>query len=491
MPPKSALRHIGAALLAAQTLVAPSFAQISPQELWDTWQNAAKAAGQTLIAANETFAGDTLRLGGVTLAGVSGGATVLANLDEILMQDQGDGSVLVTMSDEFPIEMTLPPNDPTGNEVQINLILSSPDLRLVATGDPASLRHALSAAQISLKLDRISGAPDLTLDTTLSGVVGDYLTSAEGSSAFDGTTTIQGLAMAAIGADPAQGGELRLTLAMQGIELQSSGGLLALMAAGLPPDLVTTFAGQSATTSQSAQFEAELTDGAARTTFAGTAGPASINRSIKGGVMTYSAAQQNLRVSINTPEFPFGDLAFDLAEFGVNLTAPVAQDIGLQPFAAQLKLDALALPAQVWALLDPMGALPHQPATLNIALNGEADTAAQQDVTNQLQNLTLSEFRLQLAGAEVMATGFGQFAPSTDGLPNPTAQIDVTLLGVNALMGKLVQGNIAAPEILTFPRMVLAMLATPAADGSDSYRSQIEIRDRAIFANGQILHQME
>ena len=71
------------------------------------------------------------------------------------------------------------------------------------------------------------------------------------------------------------------------------------------------------------------------------------------------------------------------------------------------------------------------------------------------------------------------------GMPAPTGQIDLKLVGGNTLMDKLVaMGLLPEDQAMGF-RMMLSMFAN--ATGEDELSSVLEFKDGGFFANGQRL----
>ena len=57
-------------------------------------------------------------------------------------------------------------------------------------------------------------------------------------------------------------------------------------------------------------------------------------------------------------------------------------------------------------------------------------------------------------------------------------------------MDKLVAAGFLQADQLMMPRMMLAMVGLPDPAGGDALISKIEIKDKAVFANGQKLYDM-
>jgi hypothetical protein len=480
------------ALMAAHAIAAPAMAQITPEDVWQNWQVASAAMGQTLIAASTSREGATLTISDVTIASANDGVTVQGNLDQILMQDQGDGTVLVTMPPQYPLRMTMPSD--TAQPTQLDILIAQEDFTMLASGAPNELRYDLTAPTVTVTLARIEGqdtsAANLTVTATLSDISGSYTTRSDaGAMTADTDIAVAGLALAVIGANAADQSELRLTAAMLGLGVKATGALMG----AISPVSVAMLNSTSDLRSDQVEFDLEIVDPLGATTIKGTGAEGMVSAKIAEGAMQYSTSQNMLNVVVNAPTIPLPDLGITLQQAAISVMSPLIPTDTAEPFAFEVALRNLALSDQLWAIFDPTAALPRDPINLVIETEGMAKInsgAAGQAYPAEVETLNLKTLEMNIAGAELSGSGQTTFAPDEGGTPNPSGVFDLSLLGANGLMGKLVDGGFLSVEALTFPRMMLAMVATPAADGSDSYSAKIEIRDKAVFANGQMLHQM-
>ena len=184
-------------------------ADVTPEEVWQNWQDLGTAAGQTITAGAVNLDGDTLVVEDVTTAYAKDGATVEATIDEINFLDLGDGTVEVTMSDSYPIEMTLPAE--AGKEgatpTDISIEVSQPGLEIIVGGSTSETSYEFTAPTLGIKIVSIEGvdaaAIDLTFDITMSGVDGSYMVAGEtDAKTLDSTLNLQSMALVVIGADP-------------------------------------------------------------------------------------------------------------------------------------------------------------------------------------------------------------------------------------------------------------------------------------------------
>ncbi len=481
----------------------PALADVTPEEVWQNWQDTSAAMGQTVVAASAVRNGDTLTIDTVTIASAANGVTTEGSIAQILMQDQGDGTVLVTMSPDYPLKMRLPPAEAGKPEVQLNILITQTDLQMLASGDPDAISYDLSAPSVKMKLDRIEGAAgqaaNLTVDATMTDIAGSYTTSkTDAGLSADSDLTAGGLAMAFVGSDPAQKSEFRATASMTDLAMKTSGALLdAAAAAGGAPELLAQMNSQTAVSAQTTEFTLEVDEPSGKTTLAGTMGLSDTSVNIVEGVMGYVASQSAVAVTINAPTIPVPDVAITMDKAAIAFKSPIAPSDEAKPFAFSTNLENLALSDDLWAMFDPTAALPRDPINLVIDTEGTTKLSAMPTDPNaapmmpaELETLNLKELRLSVAGAELAGAGTSTFTPDASGIPNPNAKLDFTLIGANGLMDKLVASGLISSDMLTFPRMMLAMVASPMTDGSDGYTSTIEVKDKAVSANGQVLYQL-
>lgn len=99
--------------------------------------------------------------------------------------------------------------------------------------------------------------------------------------------------------------------------------------------------------------------------------------------------------------------------------------------------------------------------------------------------VAINRVALDMLGARVRANG-NLHAPEGGQMTTPVGRIHAEYVGVNGLLDKLTQLGLVAQEQASGLRMMLAMFAKPAGEGTDSLVSDIEFtEDGRILANGQ------
>ena len=215
--------------------------------------------------------------------------------------------------------------------------------------------------------------------------------------------------------------------------------------------------------------------------------------------MRYSIGSKAIALAISSPEIPLPEVAIDLAELAFDLAMPVTKSDSPAPFSYLTKVIDLKVPEALWAMVDPTGTLPHGPATMILDTKGSVTLT--EDLINDamaggpttpplLHALDLTQLLVRFAGAEVMASGAFTF-DNTDtttipDMPYPTGKMDITALGVNGLIDKLVAMGLLPEDQAMQGRMMMSMFANTSAD-KDEITSTLEFKDKHFYANGQQL----
>lgn len=209
----------------------------------------------------------------------------------------------------------------------------------------------------------------------------------------------------------------------------------------------------------------------------------------------YDLNAKALSFSVAAPDLSMPEGGVDLTELALSFVMPLMKSDTPEPFGLLLKIIDLDLADGVWALFDPSGLLPRDPATLILDAKGSATLT--QDITDDaviagtppglLNALDLPQLLLRIAGAEVAATGAFTFDNSDTttfpGIPLPTGKLDITALGLNGLIDTLVNMGILSSDEAMQARMLIAVIANSSPD-KDEMTSVLEFRDKGFFANG-------
>ena len=483
-------------------------AQVTPEEVWANWQQMSASYGQAIISTSATRDGDTLRIAGAAMTMDDGsGGTVDAQLGEINFRDLGDGTVEVTMAESYPITMTVVPTDSTEKPANLSVVVTQPGLKMIVGGSASETSYALSAPTLNIKVDEAPGAAaatvDMLADITLTDVTGNYLVAGEAETkTISSTFGAKSMAMAITAKDPGKPFDMILNANVADLTGNSKGTFLGVAAmANVAEALKSGMTAEGGFSYGKTTFDMNVTDAKGPTKITGAADSGNMSFGIDKTRLAYGVGGKGMAITISGPEIPFPEVKVSYAEAAFNLLMPVSKSDVPEDFALSTRLVDFAISDDIWAMFDPAGSLPHDPATLIIDTKGkarltvditdEAQSAALGDAPpGELHALELTELKAKIAGAELTGAGALTFDNSDTttfgGLPLPTGRIDLKLVGANALLDKLIaMGLIPEDQAMGF-RMMAGMF-TIVAEGTDTLTSTLEFKEKGFFANGQRL----
>ncbi len=216
---------------------------------------------------------------------------------------------------------------------------------------------------------------------------------------------------------------------------------------------------------------------------------------------TYDVRSTDVALNMSTPDLPF-PVSAQMAESAFNMTLPLAAAEEPQDMALGLTLGGFTMSDMLWNIFDPNNALPREPATIAVDLEGtvtpfvnlfdpEAVAMLEQTggVPGELNTLTLNDLTVDAVGSKLTGSGDFTFDNSDletfDGMPAPAGTITFNLDGGNALLDRLIEMGLLAQQDAMGARMMMSMFSVPG-NGEDSLKSTIEVKKNGqILANGQ------
>lgn len=492
-------------------------AQITAPDVWQDWQATLAASGAgALVVGSEDYSNGTLTLRDLALTLTEDEAEVALSLPELVLTEQGDGSVAITMSARMPVQVTSESED--GTPVAMQMEAEQPDLAITATGTPDALHYALDVPLFALNLlslDVEERDYEATGRFALTDITGDYasrqqdaLVAVDYDIAATRAEFTLDLTEVDATAKPARTIALNVT---GGVDAPQSAAAMTLPenAAGLD-DAEALAAGFTLDGTQSAgatevQFSVTENGLVTEGNFAAAATSAVAKA---GGIdIAYGMEMTDLALAMTGGELPF-PLSFTAARVGVDVAMPIAPSETASPYAFDLDLAELSLNEEVWALFDPDQTIPRDPATLRLDLAGlasvidadapasaagkpgMADTDGLSDdmpLPAQIQTLDINDITLAFGGARIAASGALAFDPEDwagDDMPMPVGTIDLALNGLNGLSQKLSALGLIPADQVMMGMMMLGMFTIPTGD--DEMSSEIEFTEGGgITANGQ------
>lgn len=487
------------------------WADVTPEQVWQGWQDATTAMGNTVKAESTTRNGDTLVVTNISVGDASGGNLTI---ETISFTDNGDGTVGIELPDTYPITLTLPAaaGDAASTSTELLIDVAMPDATITASGVPEAINYKTDAPTLTLKLNAVNGASAEALNATaeakLTGLAASSTVQTGTLQTYGQDFSLKSAEITAKGSDPSTGSTFDMTANLAD--------LISKVTFSVPTDIgMTDTAGMLAKGLNLAgsfgfgatSFDVNASDAGKPTQILGGIASGSLNLTVDASKFDYATDTKGVTFKVASPDIPVADASISYGEAGFHLLLPVAKSDKPADFAFLLNLSDLSLSEDIWAQFDPSKGLSHAPATLVLDAKGKATmlqdlmadatemgmgaSGMSEMATPALLNaLDLSNVTLKAAGAKVTAQGALTFdnADTTtfSGLPAPTGKIDIKALGVNALIDTLVKMGMVPQDQAMQGRMVLAMFANTSAT-ADEMTSTLEFKDKHFFANGQQL----
>lgn len=482
-------------------------AQVTAEEVWKSWQNLSASVGQTMTSTSEARDGDTLVVDGVAMTlNTPDGMVAESALGTIRFRETGSGTVEMTLPESYPISMTMPPVDPGDPEgpTTLKMIISQPGLLMTAGGSATETRYEFAAPTLAVAVTEVSsatGPKDVKIDVALGGVSGTYLmVGGEAAKKLDSTFTAASVAVNAAGTDG--DAVFKASFSIADLSGTTKGNFLgAEMMANIATALNSGFASVGGVSYGKTAFDVDVTESGSNTKVLGAIDGGNVDFGLDKARLNYAIGMKGANFTVSGAEIPFPQVNVSYGEFAFDLAMPVAKSEVPQDFTFLTKLVDFKVSDEVWAMFDPAGSLPRDPATIIIDTKGTGTLT--QDIMDpavaeamafaapgELNSLDVTELRAKVAGAEVVGVGAFTFDNSDtttfQGMPAPTGKLDVTMTGINALLDTLVSMGFIPEDQVMGARMMLAMFAKPG-DGPDTLVSTIEFKDKGLYANGQRL----
>ncbi|MBL4915774.1 DUF2125 domain-containing protein [Szabonella alba] len=497
--------------LALIGLPATARADLTADQVWQNWQDLAAVSGQTLRPGQTSREGGDLILSDVAISVISPEASASGVIPRIEMRETGNGSVTVTLSDRYAMQLDLTPE--AGKRVSTTLEIDQTGATLIASGEPAEISYEFLADDLEIAGRDlvIDGEPNPTEWTmVLAGFRQGYDVTPGDPMKVASSSATQSMELSVRSPEiPGEGGPYALDLHLDGLDGTANATLPVL------PDPQNATPGAFTAAGGAVSFE--MTHQGASLVMGGTdrdgqrseyrveTDSGHIRNALDARRMTYDLGIGQSTIRMDDARFaavgggePLPPITLTLENAGLQFDLPAASTDSAEDFALALRVEGLAPPDELWAMVDPEETLPRDPATVVLDLGGRMRTladpldpeamAAVEGPPAEFEQLDIRELRLGLAGAELTANGGMTFdnsqPPMLGGLaPVPQGNLSLSLTGATALMGKLMELGLLDPSAAIGFGMATAMYARPG-EGEDSFVTEIESRPDGVFANG-------
>ncbi len=488
----------GSAAVLALIAANPVLADVTPEDVWQSWQDVMTSAGSTVTTASVAREGETLIVTDVKAAfeGAEGKGKGEATIAEIRLRDKGDGTVEVTMAEEASFTSASPGVD-GGKPFGATGRLKMPGLVGTVSGSADDMAYAFDMPSVDLALTPTEdGKPAGKIGVLLSGATSSYhLSGPAAAKLLDGAFGAGSAALSLEGED----GKTNFTGTLNAADLagtiksNSSG----MEEAEFSNALAKGFALDMGLSLGALNYDFDITDASGPSKLVGGSQGGSFQMAADASRLLLAGSGKVVETTFSSADLPFPEVKLSYAESGFNLTIPLSKAEAAQDFSLLYKIVDLQVSDEIWGLFDPTGILPHDPATVVIDTAGQMRLKSDLMATSEgnrpdaeLLSLDVKDITARFAGAEL--TGKGAFTfDNTDlttygGTPAPTGKLEMMLTGGNGLLDKLVTMGLVAEDQAMGARMMIAMFAK-AGEGKDVLTSTLEFKDKHFYANGQQL----
>jgi hypothetical protein len=489
---------IGASAVAFLAFAQPGWS-LTAEEAWTNWQTLSESFGQTITATSEAKSGNELTVTGMSSAMSVEEGTVSGTVDQIVFTENGDGTVTITMSPEYMMNLDMRPE--YGEVVEAVFKFTQEGMRITASdaGGGASFVFSVPEMKFSTEKLEVDGVGDFAdVSGTIASMNGQYTAGPTTPPTVTSSFSSGAVQMDIKVRDPEEGGTFNASVSMANLSSNSTGtgAVLLGMSADFPAMLAQGFSSQGNVVYGPTTFSMDFEDDSENFAMDGASDGGSAVVSIDKDAISYNVSYNALNVGLSGSDIPLPRIDVAFGEMGLNVLMPLAQSDDPKPFVFRLGMNDFSLGDPVWNLFDPAAILPRDPATLIVDLAGQGNwlvdildpERASALMPGQVHALSISEILLDLAGAQVKADGGFTFdnndLTTFNGFPRPQGSANITLTGANALLDKLVQMGLLPSDQAAGVRMMSGLLLRPGG-GEDTLLSEITITpDGKILANG-------
>ena len=484
-----------------------ALADLTAKEVWSDWQAYVSGIGYEMTG-TQMMTGNTLKISdmsyGMTIP--EEGVTISLTASEMSLIENGDGTVNITIPDSQVITIDVVVENDDDAKIKLNYAQSG--LVMIVSGEPGNINYEYSASTLgialaSIEVDGKMMPSDMAkFSLTINDVSGATLMTTADTITSAGSLSAGSLSYEIAGNNPDGDEAFALSGQSENLNFNSnvsmptmidSKDMRAMLNAGFAFDGGFSFGAGSYALKANDNNENFTADGSSQ----GGAFLVAMDKTN----LSYDVSVNGVSLAITSNELPF-PVSFAIGKYGLKLNAPLDVSEDLQDFALALTLQDFTMSDLLWSIADPSAALPRDPATILVDLNGkmralvdffdpniEEIIMASDAPPAELHALTLNNLLVSAAGAELSGTGSFEFdnndLETYGGMPAPAGTLNLKLVGANGLLDTLVAMGLIGDQEVMGARMGMGML-TVAGDGPDTLISKIEVTsDGQVLANGQ------
>jgi hypothetical protein len=471
-------------------------ADVTAADVWADWQSIMASYGDTVDFGQTNTAGDVTTIKGASIEGNLEAGSYTIKVPTITMTDMSNGTVSIKVGDVSKVTAVFPTE--TGRDGQIVTTINTTNYNMTASGSADELVYDYIIDEVRVFADELKMG-NITMsfvaEMMMQGVSGKSIvapgplrkvTQSFAADMMTGEVDVE---------DPSGEGGGKMSFDIPNISSTTTANMpegINLMDAEALRGNGYSVDGTFAYSALDFDLDVQNEDGSVAFATTNQGGSTSVFSDDTAVEMAF--ASQGTKMEIGTDQFPF-PISLSAANQDSKLRMPIAQTETPEKFLVEYTLADFEMNDALWGLFDPMRQLPRDPATVSFDIEGAGKldvdlTDPDVDVPmGELESLTLNSLLVDVVGAQLTGTGAFTFDNSDTttfgGVPKPTGQIDLNLLGINGLMDTLATMGLLPAEQAMGARMMMGIFARPG-DGPDSLTSKIEINAAGqVLANGQ------
>lgn len=497
--------------LALFAFAVPALAEVTPEEVWQSWLDYYQSSGYDVTEGSRDAAGDTLTLKDVTFSVDNNPeAAVNFTVPQIQLQTTGDGNVRTVYSDSMPISIS--GKSATGDDFAMTMGLSMPGNETVTSGSAGDMTHDFNFPTIGITIDKVkSGEKELAdlAEITLTNTTGSVHALSGDEKAWDFAHKSENVAFkvsvdddeASLAAEGTLAG-LEATGKMSGAKSDTN--MQENLAAALNEGLVLDGVLKTGDLSASFDFATKSTDGTPPQGGKGsvTAASSDLSFAMSKDGLNYSGNGGKVGAEISLAQLPF-PISYGVESSTFSIQFPVTKSDADQPFKFAYSLAGLTIGDQIWDMLDPTRQLSRDPANLDVDLTGQlkvtqdildpAFAAAAETMTPgevpptpfEPVEIVINQIAVKAVGASLEANG--NLKPSeAAGMDKPVGELHVRFSGVAELVQTLAQMGLLPPDQVMGVNAMIGAFGKEDPSNPGVRTTDIEFKEGgSVFANGQ------
>lgn len=495
--------------LALIVATAPAAFSLTADQVWDAWESYLTGSGYQVAIGSRDGGGDALSLTDVvlTMADEKAGTTTTITMPGITMSQTGGADIRT----EYPQPVTFAFTGETVEDGESVAMLfegqmDTTSLQTISREEGGRQVDVTKGPEAVISLTRLSvdgeafegkpftmtlrdlessntflGGLNVITDSRVSGITGTFdMQEPQGEGTVKGQFELGATELSSEASFP------------EGHDASSTAALAQALRAG------AAMTGKGSFASMNLDFEvASPEDGT--TSLAMTSGGGSVDIGLADGQLGYQADITGVDYSLDGPDIPF-PVQVALAAVSFDIQFPLMASEAPQPFKLAYSLNDLTLNDAIWDMMDQSGALPRDPANLDLDVTGEllvhtdlltlaeqagdGDGIDMDDTPISPVSFTLNQLALAAVGASASANGALRF-PDPSNFEVAVGTLDAEYTGLNGLMDKLVTAGFLDGDDVQGMRMMLMMFAKPVDGKDDTLQTRLEMKeDGSILANG-------